>query len=501
MRLFDFFNKKSDEDLFQEAIANQDYIEIVKLGEKLLSRYPNNLSILNPYVDALVKLGKKEKAVQILVNSGEREVKEEYYDIAIPLLKKALKIDPLNLKAIRLLTTAYKKKGLYYDAFKVLTESFKKYKEVGFNTEMIKELLENFIQEQYHPLFYEKYGDLLQEEGENEKALVNYILAANMFINLKNYNSALRALLKAEKIKKCENIDKELIEVLSHLSNTDPHTITPLLLSLLITYKENFDFIRYAVEAFKEAGSLNFLRKIAQNLKAPKLKYVLLALIDFELGETEEWQEYLKKLYPIDRDMYDQVLITIRTKQEKSMPEIHLETAKTEEILEPEQVLEAIDQAFDLDATVTEYVEKIETEERPDKISKELVALKELDKDGRRFTSAAEALLGLEKYDEAIEMAKKALNTNEAFKATALITEAFKKKGEHKAALLFLFDRLKAPNLTEEEKAKIKALIGEIHQKLGDKDKALIWYKEANKVLNDKEIEEKIKRITANERV
>jgi len=499
--LFDFFKKKTEEELFQEAVANQDYMEVARLGEKLLSRYPNNLSILNPYVDALVKLGKKEKAVQILINFGEKKVKEEYYDVAIPVLKKALKIDPLNLKAIRLLTTAYRKKELYYDAFKVLTESFKKYKEAGFNTEMVKELLENFIQEQFHPLFYEKYGDLLMEEGEKEKALINYVLAANMFINLKNYKSALRALLKAEKIKKSENIDKQLLEVLAHLVNTDPQTTTTLLLSLLSAYREDVDFIRYAVEVFKESGNLNFLRRIAQGLKAPKLKYALLALIDFELGETEEGQEYLEKLKLIDRNMYEQVLIAIKTKHEKSMPEIQFEPTGAEELPEPEQVLEVLDQVLDLNDIVTEYVDKIETEEKPEDISKEIVVLKELDKDGKRFTSAAEALLGLDKYDEAIEMAEKALNTDEAFKAIAIITEAYRKKGEHKAALLFLFDQVKNPNLTEEERAKIKALIGEIHEELGEKDKALIWYKEANKVLNDEELKEKIKELSANERV
>lgn len=501
MGLFDFFKKKSEEELFQEAITNQDYMEIARLGEKLLSKYPNNLSILNPYVDALVKLGKKEKAVQVLVNFGEKKVKEEYHDIAIPVLRKALKIDPLNLKAIKLLTTAYRKKELYYDAFKVLTESFKRYKEAGFNTELVKEYLENFIQEQFHPLFYEKYGDLLMEEGEKEKALINYVLAANMFINLRNFKSALRALLKAEKIKKSENIDKQLVEILANLAGTDPQTATTLLLSLLSSYKDNIDFIKYTVEVFKESGNLNFLRRIAQGLKAPKLKYALLALIDFEIGETEEGQEYLEKLKLVDRNMYEQVLIAIKTRHEGAMPEIQFEPTGAEELPEPEQVLEVLDRVLDLNDIVTEYVDRIETEERPEEISKEIVALKELDKDGKRFTSAAEALLGLEKYDEAIAMAEKALSTDEAFKAIAIITEAYRKKGDYKNALMFLFDQVKNPRLTEEERARIKALIGEIHEEMGEKDKALIWYREANKVLNDEEIEEKIKELTVNEQV
>jgi tetratricopeptide (TPR) repeat protein len=493
--LLDFFKKKTQEELFQEAIANQDYMEVAKLGEELLRKHPNSLSILNPYVDALVKLGKKEKAVQILINFGEKKIKDEYYDIAIPVLKKALKIDPLNIKAIKLLTTAYRKKELYYDAFKVLTESFKKYKEAGFNTEIIKEILENFLQEQFHPLFYEKYGDLLLEDGEKEKALTNYVLASHMYINLKNYKSALRSLLKAEKIKKSENIDKQIVEVLAHL---EPETVTPLLLSLLKEYREDVDFIKFVVEVFKEAGNLLFLKKLAQNLKAPKLKYALLALINFELGETEEAQEYLEKLKIVDRNMYEQVVVSIKVKHEESMPEIQFEPTTAEELPEPEQVLEVLDQVLDLNDIVTEYVDKIETEEKPEEISKEILVLKELDKDGKRFISAAEALLGLEKYDEAEKMAEKALNTDEAFKAISIITEALKKKGQHKEALSFLFNQVKNPNLSEEEIGGIKALIGEIHEELGEKDKALIWYKEANKILKEEELDKKIKELSAN---
>ena len=497
--LFDLFKKKSEEELFQEAVSNQDYMEIAKLGEKLLQKYPDNLSILNPYVDALVKLGKKEKAVQILADFGEKKIREEYYDIAIPVLKKALKIDPLNLKVIKLLATAYKKKELYYDAFKVLIESLKKYKEANLNTEVIKEYLEEFIQEQFHPLFYEKYADLLLEEGNKEKALVNYVLAANMYINLKNYKSALRALLKAQKIKRNENLDKQLIEVLAHLIGTEPQ-ITDLLITLLTNYKENVNFIKYVIDTFREVGKLEILKSIAENIKVPKLKYALLALINFELGEIEEAQDYLNKLRLIDRNMYEQALILIKTKHETSIPELPL-TSKEEEIPEAEEILEVLDQVLDLNKVVTEYINKVDTEEKSEKIAKEVNALKELEKDGKRSISSAEALFGLGNYDEAIKIAEKALNTEEAFKAATIIAESYRKKGEEKKALSFLFDQIKNPKLSEEEKAKLKALIGKIHEKLGDRERALVWYREANKILSDKDLEEKIEKLQSNEKV
>ncbi|WP_457677555.1 hypothetical protein [Thermovibrio sp.] len=501
MNLFDLFRKRSEEELFHEAIVKNDYMEIAKLGEKLLQKDEDNLSVLMPYIDALVKLGKKEKAVKTLIDFAEKKLREEYFELAIPVLKKALRIDPLNLKAIRLLVSAYKKKELYYDAFHILLESFRKFKEAKLNTDLIKETLEEFIQEQFHPLFYEKYGDLLEQEGKKEKALINYVLAANLYVNLKNYKSALRALLKAEKINKNKNIDKQLVEVIANLAQQEPQTTTQLLLTLLCTYKKEADFIKYTVETFKEAGNLKFLKSVGKELlKVPKTKYALLALINYELGESEEAEEYLEKLKLTDRKLYEQIVLGIRTKFEGEIPKIELQPEESEELPEPEQVLEVLEKMLDFEDVATEFIDKTKAEERPENIKREISVLKEMGKDGHRFISTAEALMGLEKYDEAIREAKEAINTKEALKAISIIAEAYKLTGRFKEALNFLFEELEKEKLSEEDRARIKVLIGEIHEAMGDKEKAVMWYKEANKVLNDPEIEEKIESLV-NERV
>jgi len=495
--LLDFFKKRSEEEEFQEAVEEQDYIRIANLGKKLLEKYPDTPSILNPFVDALVKLGKKEEAVEELLNFAERKVKDEYYEMAIPVLKKALKIDPLNMKAVRYLVNTYKKKGLYYDAFKTLAESFTRFKEAGLDAEKIGDLLESFIQEQFHPLFYEKYGDLLMAEGDAERALINFVMAANLYINLKNYKSALRSLLKAKKIRKNENIDAQLIDVAAKL---DPKTATPVVLSLLNTYADP-EFIKLAVDAFRESGKLPVLKKIAEGIKNPKVKYALLALVNYELGEVEEGEEYLEKLKLTDREMYEKVLLTVKTRHSSVAP------ALDEEIPEPEQVIEVLDQVFDQDEMldlgelVTEFIDSIDLEPETENIEEEIVSLKEMEKDGRKYTSTAEAMLGLGKYDEAIEAAKKALNTDQAGKAAILIGEALRLKGDYKQALSFLLDQIQNSNLSEEDRARLKVLVGEIYEEKGNSEKALYWYRAANRVLKDPEIEEKINQLTANERV
>ena len=65
-------------------------------------------------------------------------------------------------------------------------------------------------------------------------------------------------------------------------------------------------------------------------------------------------------------------------------------------------------------------------------------------------------------------------------------------KGELQDALSFLLEAVKNPEFSEEEKARLKVLIGDVHRLQREPSKALLWYKEAYKVLKDPEIESKI---------
>jgi len=281
--LVSLFKKRSEEEEFSRAVSNRDYLRVAEIGEKLIRKYPDSVSILNSYADALVKLGKKEKAVKELLNFAERKIKEEYYDIAIPLLKKVLKIDPVNVQALKLLIQAYRKKELFYEAFKVLEEAYEEFKKSGGKTEVLMSLFEKFLQEQFHPLFYERYADILVQDVKKEEAFTNYVLAGNMYANLGKFKAALRVFLKAREIRQTENVDRQIVEVLSHLSDSD---VSALLLKLIEKYQDNPDFLKFVVSVFQSNQRLDFLKNIAKSVTSPKAKYFLLSLINFELGEV-----------------------------------------------------------------------------------------------------------------------------------------------------------------------------------------------------------------------
>ena len=113
-----------------------------------------------------------------------------------------------------------------------------------------------------------------------------------------------------------------------------------------------------------------------------------------------------------------------------------------------------------------------------------------------KLISSAEAMLGIENYSEALKYAKKALKYDDTrLKAATIVANAYSLQGEYSKALDFLFDLLKKGELSELEEAKIKEEIGEIYERLGEKEKAYHWYVEANKVLNDKDLSVKIEKL------
>jgi tetratricopeptide (TPR) repeat protein len=492
--LFDFFKKpKSEEEQFQEAVASKDYFKIAEIGKKIIKRNPNSLSILNFYVDALVRLGKKKEALQSIIEFAEKKIREEYYDIAIAVLKKALRIDPFNVKVLRLLAHAYEKKGLYYEAFKLLINTYKTMVDASTDTTRVVELIQELLEKKFHPFFYEKYADLLAGNGNLEEAFKNYVLAGNMYINLKDYKGALRSLFKARNIRRTENMDRQLVEVVSHLKGED---VSSILLKILETNASNPEFLKFVIETFRSSGSLESLRKVASVISSPKAKYYLLSGISFEEGEVEEAKEYLQRLKMVDDSFYNSMLSFASSRYDINISSIDSRQVE-KELPEVKDILEAFDEALNVNDLISDYVDDIslgvETFRDVDR------EVEQIEKDGTKYISLAEAMLGLEKYQEAIENAKKVLKNSKHFlKAVSIIVQSLKSLGRYNEALEFLTDILQREDLTSDKAAKIKALMGEIYEALGEKDRALLWYKEANKDLHEEELSRKIALLSTN---
>ena len=49
--------------------------------------------------------------------------------------------------------------------------------------------------------------------------------------------------------------------------------------------------------------------------------------------------------------------------------------------------------------------------------------------------------------------------------------------------------------LTEEQQANLKQALGEVYEAMGKKERALIWYREAYRILKDPDLKEKINKL------
>ncbi len=488
MGFFDLFKKKSEEEEFYKAVSSKDYLTVARLGEQLLQKHPDSTSILTSYAEALIKLGKKKKAISTLLSFAEKKIAEEYYDVAIPILKRILKIDPLNLQAVKLLVQAYRKKELYYEAFKVLVEAYKQFKESNEDTSKLQDLFERFIQEQFHPMFYEGYADILLENGKKEEAFTNYILAGNLYASIKHYKDALRAFLKAREIRKAENIDQQIVEVLSYLPDEKAKAI---LLKIITDHNNNYEFLKHIVSTFKAQKRLSFLKEVTKSIAIPKTKSFLLALISLEEGEVEDSREHLEKLKLLDPELFE-ILVRDFAHKLPNLSNLVFSTVSAEELPEPEEVLDVLDKAIN----IKEFEAPAFSEET---ISNVNLETKQLEEEGLHYVSMAEAMIGIGNYEEAVKYAKKALGfKKQLIKALSLITAALKHQQKYREALTLLMEYLeKLKDADNVQRAKIKELIAEVYESMGEKERALLWYREAYNDNPDPEIDEKIRALSS----
>jgi len=316
------------------------------------------------------------------------------------------------------------------------------------------------------------------------------VLAGNLYANLHNYRSALRSFLKAREIRKTENLDRQITDV---IANSDKGL--EIVLKLSIDNSSNLDFLKFVVDTFKVVNKLDVLKQIVKNLSDPKVKYFLQALIDFEQGKVESGYEFMERIRVVDKKAYSELLSIISFRYPEYSRFITEEVESAYVLPEPEEILQVLNEAIDLSDMVSHYVEEVKEDRKV--IDREI---KQIETDGIKYISMAEAMIGLGKFDKAIENAREALKRENSFlKAAILITTAFRLEGKFKEAIDFLMDIFNDRELTEEQQAKLKQALGEVYEAMGEKERSLIWYKETYRILKDPDIKERINKLEREE--
>ncbi|WP_456437358.1 tetratricopeptide repeat protein [Desulfurobacterium sp.] len=486
MGLTDFFKKKSDEELFQEAVTEKSYLKIVSYGRKLLEKGNASPHIINPLVEALIKVGNKEEAIKILDDYAEEKLKNGYYAAAIAFLQKALKHDPHNINTVELLSAAYVKKSLYFEAFKVLIDLFKKLAKEGKDVSKIRSVIEHFIEKNSHPVFYEMYADALAESNNESEAYKNYIMAGSMYASLSKFEEALSTYLKAREIKSSEIVDQKITEIVARLQ--DSTTRRKILKGLILDNKDNLDLLQTLIKEFIKNKLIDDVDQVILTLKDTKLKWTTAILRDIETGEIESAFENIEQLSKLDRGTAEKLKGRLFAKYPEAVEFEQEPESAYGEIPSSDEILSSIFSAVEEESPVGTETSGEESALLKVKATSRRVDNREIAKastqlDGPIYTiSMAEAMLGLGNYEKAVEMAKKALEFPEVrFRAISLISSALVSQSKYKEALNHLLDALKEYPFSQEERKNIKEAIGKIYEEIGDKAKALFWYREAEK--------------------
>jgi len=474
-----FFRKKTTEEFFQEAVKERNYLKVVSYGRELLEKGNIPTSIINHYVDALIKLGNKKEAVELLVDYAENKLKNGYYSSSIAFLKKVLAYDASNFKAVKLLSNAYMKKKLHFEAFNVLISFFNRLQKEGKDISKIREQIEYFLDKYSHPVFYEVYAEILDKAGFSEEVYKNLMVAGGMFVSVKKYDEALDCYLRARKIKQNDIIDGKIIETVTRIG--DSVRRKKILKGLILNNISDIDFLHNAVKEFVVNNLTDDIDQVILSLKDSKLKWVILSLRDIEVGEIEQAFGNIENLYKID--------VSIAEKIKGKLFSICPEAADYDiEKSSPSDIPSSNDILASIFSVVEDELSDEDLLNVPEK-SEVSISRDEIGEVGDKFDSflhkisMAEAMLGLGNYDKAISLARECLEYPEVrFRALSLIASAYSVIGDSNEALKILIDALKEYSFSPDEEKALKETIAKVYEEMGDSPKASFWYKEANSI-------------------
>ncbi len=117
--------------------ASGDYRRAIQEYERILTTTPDDPDMLNLVGDTYRKVGARDKAVEMFDRAVELYAAQAYYDNAIAICKKILRIDPDRSEVMKTLAELYMNQGLSGQATSFLVEYAVKKKEDGDYESMV----------------------------------------------------------------------------------------------------------------------------------------------------------------------------------------------------------------------------------------------------------------------------------------------------------------------------------------------------------------------------
>ncbi len=158
------------------------------------------VNIINKIGDLFAQMGNRESAIEYFQKSVDHYIREGFFTKAIAILKKILRMDKENIRALEQLAELYTQEGMVQDAKRQYLEIAEKYRREGLTKRALESYRKIVDMDPDNVAFRMKLAELFNSEGMQQEAIEQLITLAKTLRDKGKLDEAEKILLKTRKL-------------------------------------------------------------------------------------------------------------------------------------------------------------------------------------------------------------------------------------------------------------------------------------------------------------
>lgn len=158
------------------------------------------VNIINKIGDLFAQMGNRESAIEYFQKSVDHYIQEGFFTKAIAILKKILRMDKENIRALEQLAELYTQEGMVQDAKRQYLEIAEKYRKEGLTKRALESYRKIVDMDPDNVGSRMKLAELFNSEGMQQEAIEQLITMAKTLRDKGKLDEAEKILLKTRKL-------------------------------------------------------------------------------------------------------------------------------------------------------------------------------------------------------------------------------------------------------------------------------------------------------------
>ena len=158
------------------------------------------VNIINKIGDLFAQMGNRESAIEYFQKSVDHYIREGFFTKAIAILKKILRMDKENIRALEQLAELYTQEGMVQDAKRQYLEIAEKYRKEGLTKRALESYRKIVDMDPGNVNSRMKLAELFNSEGMQQEAIEQLITLAKTLRDKGKLDEAEKILLKTRKL-------------------------------------------------------------------------------------------------------------------------------------------------------------------------------------------------------------------------------------------------------------------------------------------------------------